>query len=257
MNACTTSKKLISDKYSGVCQCCNQHSNYDRTQRSIRESYSCLYCKASLRYRAQAQAIVQWYGSDSCSSLKQLSQDESFNKLKIYEPGVSGPFRKILSDLPNYQNSFYWEDVNGGDFRNGTQCENLENLTFDDAFFDLVLTSDIMEHVRRPWEAFTEIHRVLKPHGMHIFSIPIQLPIPPLSEFRVDTSGKEDINLKDEHYHGNGIGGRSLVYIDYGIDLANKLMSLGFDITFHRCRDNHEPTQLAVTVAAKKLANSD
>jgi SAM-dependent methyltransferase len=41
--------------------------------------------------------------------------------------------------------------------------QNLECLTFPDASFDLVMTSDVMEHVRLDDIAHREIRRVLKP----------------------------------------------------------------------------------------------
>ena len=51
----------------------------------------------------------------------------------------------------------------------GNRCENLEELTFDDNTFDLVITQDVLEHVLNPGKAFKEICRVLKPGGAHKF----------------------------------------------------------------------------------------
>lgn len=61
----------------------------------------------------------------------------------------------------------------------GHRSENLEKLTFEDASFDLFLTSDVMEHVFDPIAAFREIGRVLKPGGAHVFVVPLDNgPIP-------------------------------------------------------------------------------
>ncbi len=40
-----------------------------------------------------------------------------------------------------------------------------ERLPFHDNAFDLVLCTQVLEHVEQPFEVVQEIHRVLKPHG--------------------------------------------------------------------------------------------
>ena len=57
----------------------------------------------------------------------------------------------------------------------GFCSEDLAQLTYSDASFDLVLTSETLEHVPDLETALREIHRVLVPGGCHIFTIP-QLP---------------------------------------------------------------------------------
>ena len=104
-------------------------------------------------------------------------------------------FRKYFQALDHYTTSYYWDGVPLGDYSEGVQCQDLTRLTFDDSSFDLIVTSDIFEHVRRPFEGFQEIDRVLKPGGMHIFSIPVQHPMRIETVFRVDTSGDEDIHI--------------------------------------------------------------
>ena len=41
-----------------------------------------------------------------------------------------------------------------------------------DARFDTVVCHQVLEHVRRPWRALDELHRVLKPGGALIISVP-------------------------------------------------------------------------------------
>ncbi|MGH8487345.1 MAG: class I SAM-dependent methyltransferase [Gammaproteobacteria bacterium] len=45
------------------------------------------------------------------------------------------------------------------------RCENLEEQTFHDEFFDLVITQDVFEHVFHPDLAIREIARTLRPGG--------------------------------------------------------------------------------------------
>ena len=45
------------------------------------------------------------------------------------------------------------------------QCQDLMNLTYENNTFDLVLSSDIFEHVRKPYIGFKEINRIPKLGG--------------------------------------------------------------------------------------------
>jgi SAM-dependent methyltransferase len=45
-------------------------------------------------------------------------------------------------------------------------------IPFPDESFDYVFTIEVLEHVHNPWEALTEIRRVLRPGGVLILSVP-------------------------------------------------------------------------------------
>jgi SAM-dependent methyltransferase len=188
----------------------------------MREGYSCPACDGSLRYQAQAQTLVRSLSRDGASSVAELAAEERFRSLAIYEPGTLGPFRDLLGPLPDYTTSAYWPDVDEGDDRDGLRCENLMHLTFDDGRFDLVITSDIFEHVRKPFDGFGEIRRVLRPGGIHVFSVPVAHPFPERSVARVDTSTDEDVMVLEPRFH-NG----HLVYTDFGRDLLGRLGEIG------------------------------
>ena len=228
MNADTRYGVVRSQTYEGHCTVCGQWSVFVDVSRPIRETYQCGNCRASMRERITAEAILAAYGNARHSSIKSLADDSGFNDLRIFEPGVSGPFRKVFSNLPSYQNSFFWEGLSPGEYRQNTRHEDLMALSFGDACFDLVLSCDILEHVRRPWVAFKEIRRVLRKGGCHVFSIPSLVPMASQTLRRVDTSTDKDIHLKPPHYHGDGRGGKSLVYTEFGADMFEALQRCGF-----------------------------
>ena len=197
---------------------------------SIRENFRCNNCGASLRYREQARVILAFYSRQESRNIEELVKERAFRKLSIYEPGLIGQFRKHFRTLDNYATSYFWNDVPIGEYNEGVQCQDLMRLQYDDASFDLVVTSDIFEHVRRPFEGFLEINRVLKPGGMHIFSIPVQHPMRPKTVFRVDTSGDDDVFILPPHYHGAPKGGKSLVYADFGSDIVETMNQNGIEL---------------------------
>jgi SAM-dependent methyltransferase len=188
----------------------------------MRETYACPQCAGSLRYQAQAQTLVRILSREGARCLEELAEEREFRSLAIYEPGTLGPFRTVFECHPCYETSAYWPDVPRGKLRDGIRCEDLMSLTYEEDAFDLVITSDIFEHVRKPLEGFAEVARVLRPHGLHVFSIPVEHPLPERSVHRVDTSGPEDIPILEPVHH-NG----HLVYTDFGKDLLERLGVMG------------------------------
>lgn len=196
----------------------------------MRENFQCAACSASLRYRNQGDAILRAHG-DRYATVAELVEDQDFRRLSIYEPGMIGPFRRLFERLPSYVTSYYWEDVEAGAEHDGVRCEDLEALTFKDGSFDLVISSDIFEHVRHPRTGFEEIYRVLRPGGRHIFTVPMSWPFSGASVARVDTSGPEDVLLLPAVYHGSPHDPRgSLVYTDFGMDLPDTLAAIGYRV---------------------------
>src|SRR5215207_7649913 len=165
----------------GRCSVCGHTGEYDVWDAPLREHHACSECGALLRFRLQACAISTTYGRPD-GTLTELVAEPFFRELAIYEPGIVGPFRAVLRELPGYVNSYYWPDVAPGEERNGVRCEDLRDLTFSDDSFDLVITSDIFEHVRGPIPAFAEIFRVLRPGGYHNFTVPLRWPFPSTTE---------------------------------------------------------------------------
>jgi SAM-dependent methyltransferase len=225
---------------------CGHTGEYACWEAPVREHHACRGCRASLRYRLQASAISTTYGRPD-GTLTELVAEDSLRALSIYEPGIAGPFRALLRELPGYVSSYYWPDVTPGEERDGVRCEDLRDLTFPDDSVDLVITSDIFEHVRGPMAAFAEILRVLRPGGYHIFTVPLRWPLPGTTESRVDYSGTEDVFLVPPVYHGSPTDPKgSLVYTDFGMDLPEELRRLGFETVIHHGYEH------AITFASRK-----
>lgn len=222
------------DSFEGRCNVCGEEQDFVRRNASLREGYRCARCKASLRYRGQADAILRMYARHGSTTIAELVRESEFAGLAFWEPGVLGPFREHFTTMPGYVMSDFWPDVRPGDERDGVRCEDLMALTFPDASFDLVVTSDIFEHVRKPFVGFAEVHRVLRPGGRHIFSIPVQEPWRATTVARVDTTGEEDVNILEPRYHLGPGNSQHIVYNDFGRDLVDGLADVGFDTTVIR-----------------------
>lgn len=69
------------------------------------------------------------------------------------------------TDIKYYTTDFFLADV---DYRG----EDIQNLSFEDGSFDIVLCNHVLEHVADDKKAIREIHRILRSTGMAIITIP-------------------------------------------------------------------------------------
>ena len=207
------------------CNVCGQRTPFvclDGNEPLIRR---CIWCRSTPKYRALVHVIESWSGIP----LRRLIQTR-----KVYELSTTSPIHRLNRGHKNYTCSAYFSDQSfGQQLPNGAWNEDLQQLTFADGSFDLVISSETMEHVRRPWVAFAEIARVLRPGGAHCFTIPYRDDRTTTS--RVDTSGEENVYLAPKVYHQDPHNPEdSLLYTDFGYDLPDILRRYGFETETHR-----------------------
>jgi SAM-dependent methyltransferase len=101
-------------------------------------------------------------------------------------------------------------------------------LPFADDSFDVVITSEVLEHIQDDVAAIAEMVRVLKPGGTFAATVPAWFP--------------EKINwmLSDEYHAPIAEGGHVRIYS--GTELSAKLRSAGLDVRgHHRAHGLHSP----------------
>lgn len=141
-------------------------------------------------------------------------------------PCGRGVSPKLSQECANYSYSHYFEGVPRGRVHpeRNERCEDLENLTFDDESFDLVLSQDVMEHIFDPSAAFREVARVLKPGGAHIFTAPL-VNKGRASRRRAERAVDGSVtHFLEPEYHGNPVDpDGSLVIMDWGYDITRHI----------------------------------
>lgn len=189
----------------GYCVICESDTRFIEMNPWLRDHYLCERCRSIPRNRALVNALNVF-----CSEWKSLAMHES---------SPSGPLSAYLkTQARDYTASHYYSDVPRGKYRNGMRSEDLSRLTFDSDSFDLFITSDVFEHVIEPEAAFSEIARVLRPGGMHVFTMPYY-PAIETSVQRAKLVGDEIVMLEEPVYHGNPVSeDGSLVTYDWGRD---------------------------------------
>jgi len=234
----------------GRCNVCGQNTRFYFSDPALyRESLYCAECRTTSRYRSIARGILQairLLSGVEAADLTQLAGRESGRRLSLYDTQVSFRYEGCAYPLPELLGRCKWIDVQtsvyqpgerpGRKLGPGTTNQNLEKLTFPDASFDVVVTSDVMEHVRLDDLAHREIRRILRPGGIYLFTVPHFRA--PSSFIRVQVvnpaDASKDVFLTEKEYHGdaNADGPGALSYRSYGTDLDDKLTALGFEVSY-------------------------
>lgn len=185
---------------------------------SARESMFCVFCGCSYRLRILARAIKIWANSTK-PSLYESIESNYFNKLDIAEINSCGVLHDILKMAPKLRYSEYGSKIKT------VPDEDLLSLTYADNSFDLVITSDTLEHVPDPERALQEIFRILKPRGAYIMSVPVVLTRNSLR--RAHISGSNTSYDLKKSFHGSGEPDY-LVWNEFGYDLIDLVNKQGF-----------------------------
>lgn len=202
------------------CNICKRATVFVATTSKEQWLRRCVLCRSTPKYRAIYKAI-----SDH---LKCDLEDFASTGRNIYEMSTTSPLFRRLSKYPNYEASgFFFDKPFGAKVDGRIWNQDVQNLSFADESMDVVISSETMEHVRDPWKGFGEIWRVLRPGGIHCFTIPYYADRRTTS--RVDISGPTDVYILPKVYHLDPYRrDDSLVYTDYGSDLIALLEPLGF-----------------------------
>lgn len=221
----------------------------------LRETLQCRECFGSLRQRSLALALLDHLYDRTAIRHESISAlaVAGLGGLRLLDTDSFSAISNLLRNVPGYIRCSYLPNRPwGSEIEPNYYNINLENIDFVDKDFDIVLTSDVMEHVRNSDAAHTEINRILKSGGVYIFNVPYDED----SErdiLLVDTSTNEDKYLCSPQYHGDPLTGGILAYRVFGRDLIDKLSNFGFEVSFHRIE---KPTNLVtngdVFVAIKR-----
>ncbi|MEE9913482.1 MAG: class I SAM-dependent methyltransferase [Deltaproteobacteria bacterium] len=100
-----------------------------------------------------------------CGSGRHLRGLAKLPGLKIF--GIDRNARDVADALDGLKNM---PDALSCDYR--VETADINALPFDDAFFDCVICSEVLEHVPEHEQALSELVRVLKPKGHLVVSVP-------------------------------------------------------------------------------------
>ena len=196
-----------------------------------REGTYCPVCGNNERARQLARVLVETLNRDyqlSARSLAELVAAPALASLRLAEINSCGGLHRWLQLLPGV----VYSESGATD---GVRQEDLMSLTFGDASFDLVLTSETLEHVPDVPRALAEIRRILRPGGQHVFTVPV-IWDRPRSRTCAQRQGETLVHLRPPSYHGSP-GQREedmMVMTEFGADLMETLAHAGFEVSLEK-----------------------
>lgn len=104
---------------------------------------------------------------------------------------------------------------------------DIQNIQYDDNYFDFIYCSHILEHVPDDIKAMSELRRVLKPGGIALIMVPINGVVYdlPFDESKTYEDDKIDTPELREKYYGQDDHVRL-----YGSDFKERLLKSGFNL---------------------------
>ena len=183
-----------------------------------RERLECPLCKMNNRQRLITTLV------------EQILYDHQ-NKHVYFTEQVTPIFKWVSETFNQHKivgSEYFGAEYDGGTIINGTRHEDVENLSFFDNEFDLIVSNDVFEHVPNPAKAFAECARVLKQGGIMLATIPFHID-KNNSVVRAMINDDKLEYLLPPVYHGNPISDDgSLVFSDFGWDILDYIKQAGF-----------------------------
>ncbi|MUG98652.1 methyltransferase domain-containing protein [Scytonema sp. UIC 10036] len=163
----------------------------------------CTECNSNLRSIALSVALMRCFGYKGL--FKDFVTESKIQDLQILEINEAGSLTQFLTKIPGHHLKIYPEI-------------DMMNINYVDESFDLIVHSDVLEHIKHPVRGLSECYRVLKPGGYCAFTVP--MIVDRLTLFREGLPPS---------YHGSGENLVDfLVYAEYGCDAWKHIMQSGF-----------------------------
>lgn len=148
----------------------------------------------------------------------------------IYAPEAITPLAMRLRGIfPRFIGSEYVDDPACAAALYPIAIQDLQALNLPDCAFDLVTTNEVLEHVPSIDRALVEIHRILKPGGVHVGTMPFMY-YQNESIVRARWEDGRIVHLMEPEYHGNPVDpeGGALAFEIPGWNLLDRARAAGF-----------------------------
>jgi SAM-dependent methyltransferase len=218
---------LLSDKnnkyfYCSYCERVNQMTtNLKNGWNDLRGQFICVICGLNNRQRFFYNCIKNYI--KNYTELDVLL----FEHVTLFYERLNSKFKNLTScEFNDYS-------TKSGDFfivkNKKTINQNIQNTSYKDDCFDLILHQDVLEHVPDFKISIQETYRILKPKGYSLFSIPL-FTKRNKTITRAKIINNRIIHTLEPRYHGSPLSKNgSLVFHEFGLDLFKEIKSLGIN----------------------------
>jgi SAM-dependent methyltransferase len=187
-----------------ICGCCRKLTLFASFSDGD-ELKLCIRCLANRRYEMLAEYLRE--------SIPDIGE------LVVVELDHRSPLRDFLSNAKKYVRTYYSNTDRLGSVRHdGAQCEDITRMTFADESVDVLISSDVLEHVPDVAAALRESYRVLRPGGVHLFTVPTV----DKTVKRAEIVGGDIRLLVPPEYHSDPLNPQGIIaFWTFGMDLGS------------------------------------
>lgn len=222
------------------CNVCGSIRKIKIRTNNLREDATCKKCNSNSRKRHLSTVILELINKKNNTSYRSLRGISKDSGLRIYNVESNGALHHYLKHIDDYICSEYFGPYETyGKEKNGILNVDLMNIPFEDNTLDLVISTEVFEHIPDPYKAFQEVYRVLKKGGSHVFTIPYYEDREQ-DEVRAFLDDNNNIVYTMEpQYHGDPIRSDEgiLVYTIFAEEMQKKLELIGFKVIVNRERN--------------------
>lgn len=207
----------------------------------LRETLSCTSCKGTMRDRQMALGllmIAERAGLGKIENLAKLTRS-GFGDLKVLDTDSFGAINAVLRGAAGYTHSQYVPNLKNGEILADDSINlNLLEIPFEDSSIDIIMTSDVIEHIIDDERVHREIHRVLKPGGIYIFTAPFDPCLYGHRKLTQSTTLPELNFFLYYQVHGDPHSSNGIVaHRIYGQQIFSDLKKVGFEAEFFEITD--------------------
>lgn len=205
------------------CRCCGKTSIFISLSAG-EERKICLRCGANLRFEMLAELLR--HVPLSGKVVVEMDPRSPLARglfYKIADTGKHDPMYK-------YIRTFYSLTIHPGTISKiGARCEDITRTTFSNESIDVLISSDVLEHVADIDAAFREMYRILRPGGCYFFTVPPR----DKTYKRAEIIDGQIFYFTNPEYHSDPLNqdGGILSYWDFGTDAISLFQKSGLKVS--------------------------
>ena len=203
--------------------------------RPARETLRCRGCGSKMRDRVIAEALLETLTSwGIIAPTIDALPDVLPSHIRILDTDANSRLAKRMRHHPGFHRSLLVPGKESGESLGEDRLLNvdLESMPFPDDYFHVIITSEVMEHVRYVDLAHREIARCLREMGAYLFTVPYDASLERTWQL-VDPATDEDL-VDEPHIHGDpeirSQGIKS--YRVFGRDIVDDLAVAGLEADY-------------------------
>jgi SAM-dependent methyltransferase len=202
----------------------------------LRETLHCKSCGASMRDRQMAIGLLLVIAQRLGQSERDLQayRKRPHGNLTILDTDSFSSINRVMRGMPGYTHSQFRPELRNGDILpDGSTNVNLVDIPFQTGNFDVIMTSDVMEHVAEDERAHREIFRCLAANGTYIFTVPYDPCLMGNRKLTQRTSKATPHFFIEKQVHGDPHASSGIIaYRIYGQQLIDGLREIGYEVRF-------------------------